>query len=406
MKKTILSDKIKQYVDKVKQNNKNVKSDQAAIEELIEIMGEYIEEYKELNPRTVRKWMDGDAYPDVEKLIVLSKIFGCTVDELLKDKEKEIRLNNFLPEWYEKLTDKPKKFVFDLLECYRTGELSKRFSPFLLQTLWEEGSDELVEYFKYASRGNLVSVFFEIVEVENNFVILDKYYLRNEMIKKEIENDKLVRQKDLLTEFFDDTNRFKNIVPEEIFKVIDIGYDEGGGYAYYYGELIEDEDGEPKRRTVKNERTGAWNEVGYEVIDDEEFTFLNHYKTKLSNEEFSNLKKSFARQKKKLLKYFLGDFLGEFVKPMREYFSYVGFGGYNEYNDKDTREIGKYYYTVDFLLLIDEKDIEKILMADYQGKLQDNIARMNQSLGETIDRASKMVDLWKEIEEYDGEDNE
>lgn len=34
---------------------------------------------------TVAKWENGDAFPRVEKMVKLAKLYNCTVDDLLKD---------------------------------------------------------------------------------------------------------------------------------------------------------------------------------------------------------------------------------------------------------------------------------------------------------------------------------
>jgi len=45
--------------------------------------------------QAISKWETGQSYPDLEKLIQLSNIFGVTIDELVKgDKELEKKLIN------------------------------------------------------------------------------------------------------------------------------------------------------------------------------------------------------------------------------------------------------------------------------------------------------------------------
>ena len=43
----------------------------------------------EVHPSTVVKWETGIAFPRVDILIKLSDLFGCTIDELVRGKEKE-----------------------------------------------------------------------------------------------------------------------------------------------------------------------------------------------------------------------------------------------------------------------------------------------------------------------------
>lgn len=43
----------------------------------------------EVSRQSVSKWESGVAFPETEKLIRMSELFGCTIDYLLKDKESE-----------------------------------------------------------------------------------------------------------------------------------------------------------------------------------------------------------------------------------------------------------------------------------------------------------------------------
>ncbi|MGM9567333.1 MAG: helix-turn-helix domain-containing protein [Clostridia bacterium] len=54
-------------------------------EQLAEILG--------VSRQAVGKWESGRAYPETEKLIRISELFDCSLDELLKDGEKEERID-------------------------------------------------------------------------------------------------------------------------------------------------------------------------------------------------------------------------------------------------------------------------------------------------------------------------
>lgn len=66
------------FSERVKDYRKNKKISQ---EQLANMMG--------ITRQSVSKWELGQAYPDTEKLIELSKLIGITVDELLKSSDKE-----------------------------------------------------------------------------------------------------------------------------------------------------------------------------------------------------------------------------------------------------------------------------------------------------------------------------
>ena len=46
---------------------------------------EKLAERMNVSRQTVSKWETGDVYPDLDKLMELSKMFSCTIDALLKE---------------------------------------------------------------------------------------------------------------------------------------------------------------------------------------------------------------------------------------------------------------------------------------------------------------------------------
>lgn len=54
----------------------------------------------QINESTVSKWETGESKPRVEKLLELAHIFGCTVDELLREdlKMPKVKSNRITPE--------------------------------------------------------------------------------------------------------------------------------------------------------------------------------------------------------------------------------------------------------------------------------------------------------------------
>lgn len=54
---------------------------------------EQFAEILKVSRQSVSKWERDDAYPDTEKLIRIGKIFGCSLDYLLKDELEQMDVN-------------------------------------------------------------------------------------------------------------------------------------------------------------------------------------------------------------------------------------------------------------------------------------------------------------------------
>jgi len=61
---------------------------------------EELAEMLQVSRQSVSKWESGQSYPETDKLVVLSQIFGVTVDSLLKDGEIETDRANTISEPY------------------------------------------------------------------------------------------------------------------------------------------------------------------------------------------------------------------------------------------------------------------------------------------------------------------
>ena len=73
---------------KAKRKEKNISQEQLA---------------KELNisRQAISKWESGKAYPDIDNLILLRKIFGVSLDELIMEEEEKVEENNSKQELIE-----------------------------------------------------------------------------------------------------------------------------------------------------------------------------------------------------------------------------------------------------------------------------------------------------------------
>ena len=93
------------------------------------VIGDIISKIKDktkvtLDPRTIYKWKNGEAFPDINNLIALSEILNVTVDELLKTQITEFNEDK-LPSWYKKLNNNEINALLFLTEPVRTGKISE-----------------------------------------------------------------------------------------------------------------------------------------------------------------------------------------------------------------------------------------------------------------------------------------
>ena len=61
---------------------------------------ENLAELLDVSRQSISKWESGGSYPETEKLITLSEIFGVTLDSLMKDGELQQDINNTLSQPY------------------------------------------------------------------------------------------------------------------------------------------------------------------------------------------------------------------------------------------------------------------------------------------------------------------
>lgn len=76
---------------------------------------------KELNisRQAISKWESGKAYPDIDNLILLRKIFGVSLDELIMEEEEKLEENNSKQE----LIESSEKGIFEDMDS-ETEEFS------------------------------------------------------------------------------------------------------------------------------------------------------------------------------------------------------------------------------------------------------------------------------------------
>ena len=360
MKKTIFSEKLQHYLDTVKATNINIKSDEKAITYLIEKMNEATETPISLSTRAVRKWLNGETYPDAEKLVILSTIFDCTIDELLKDRTTTLQLNEALPLWYQELSESSKKIMLKLLENCRTGNRNRIYWEIFDDHIWRGNNMDI-------SPSAISMLFFPCTLSEKSVQIHgDLYYTAEDIREKELNLHKEKEQRRILEQYLTacpDINQER--VAETILKLIDIGYSDFSGWTRYWNEPIP---GEKWGLTVDHLElmTDNWNEIAFRFEDE-----TNNIKAKL----YENLTENGQKQ----LEYNI-DIQTTEIKEKVFYelldkglitFEQRGFFRIN-FRDKEQTS-SRAYFCVKALLNIDEKDIIKILVSKFRKELNSNI---------------------------------
>lgn len=373
MKNSAFSQKLRKYLDEIKDKQK-IKSDENAIGTFIEEINKNLESPITLSTRAVRKWINGESYPDVEKLLIISSIFNCTVDDLLKDFQKDIRLSTSLPVWYEELREEERRFVLKMLENYQTGDLSSQQVSVLNEKMDEEYKDfsvtdvENMKEVKKIEESILNGTFTELYCLcdisEGIFIHTDKYYTYQELKEKEISRHKKMEQLRLLEKYFTENLNLKNEnLPEEILRVIDLGYSEAtddSGYSRYWKEkqyigdfLLNDMDLELS--------TSNYNEVSFycddelkleEVIQKEITDSAKREMECLVDEQFETMKRT------------------SFKKLIEKNLIILKNGGFSCLKFKD-RNKGKshIYFCMKIKLNMPESDVRNILAWEYKQEL-------------------------------------
>lgn len=89
-------------------------------EEFAKKISEQLIDADEITGRAVIKWENGESYPTIEKLVVISKILGKPIDELLKDKINCCSVNTY---WnaenrVNKLSERSKSLLLRIIHEY------------------------------------------------------------------------------------------------------------------------------------------------------------------------------------------------------------------------------------------------------------------------------------------------
>ena len=76
----------------------NVKATGENIKRLLEEAGMTVKDLQKIfgfaTPQAIYKWIRGEALPTVDNLLILAKVFGVTVDDILVVNEVEIKVAN------------------------------------------------------------------------------------------------------------------------------------------------------------------------------------------------------------------------------------------------------------------------------------------------------------------------
>src|SRR5699024_8432006 len=80
----------------------------------------------EVSRQAVSKWESGQTYPEMDKLLSLCKIFGCTLDELTNDDVKEINVHKETKTTFSNLVDEGLKQVKKAVTMFARMTLSSK----------------------------------------------------------------------------------------------------------------------------------------------------------------------------------------------------------------------------------------------------------------------------------------
>ncbi len=334
-----------------------------------------------VSERAIKKWVDGDAYPDTENLIALSEIFHCTVDDLLKDKKETIRFNDSLPEWYENLSEQSKKIVLATLEPYRTGNIC-----FSAQDKLENSAlDYFLEYSKddiSNATNTLVfphifnSLFFELLKEDNEIKIVDfdKYYTHDQIIKKEKNTHQKKYQQELLQLIINHENFSDKLIDaQRILRLIEIGYIELPsrlGYAdfidktYIFQPLITGDS--PVEMRPEDHLTTCANECGFTVETESIDSFLQTFNPHYTN----SIKKDINKWQSRIEQEYFHELINCNKIKLSYTFAYIDF-----HTEKFNHS--KPYFETRLQLLIDEREAKNILINEYKNEINTNATQLN-----------------------------
>ncbi len=86
--KNALGLNIEKYLVELIENNEEIVSKTEAFDYFIEQLMLYLDDKDGISERSVRKWINAEAYPKIDRLIAISMILDVSIDQLLKDEIK------------------------------------------------------------------------------------------------------------------------------------------------------------------------------------------------------------------------------------------------------------------------------------------------------------------------------
>ncbi|MBD5632101.1 MAG: hypothetical protein HDP34_02585 [Clostridia bacterium] len=400
---TVLGKNIQKYLEDIKAKNPKIKNDAKARAYLNDKLSEILKS-SGVSDRAIMKWISGEAYPEMDKLLALSYILNTSVDELLKDKELDFCLTNNLPKWYFHLSENSKQILIKMLSVFNEGQYSKtrlrELQNLELKKLLVENQDvnkeENLNIFKTLYGGPIFNTYFSCEIQDDDINFYSDVYGFDDMVKKECEKHKTEHQKELMTAFL---HKNKNTLSaehlaEELQKVADIGYreclHEVGGYPVYYGEenVLKWDDGESEDINLEEEQeTECWNEIPYFVETHANFLDVE-FKNRLNYKQFENLKQRIFGKIEELREKHFHEL--EELNILSVVFCYEW--TCIQFYDKEYNT-GDYYLNFRCRLHITENEIRQILTYIFMENLETKISNMNKSIEEQKRIAKNLSDF-------------
>ena len=374
-----IGERIKKYIEDMQEPNKKY-----TIKDFKEEVKAETESELDVTDKAIYKWITGEAVPKTENLVVLSKFFKITIDELLKGeiKSKGSYKNTTIQTKLANLSDVAENMLFKICKI---GNGKTNF-PIHFKVLHSE--DEIII---------LDNVILSRDEVIKRYVIR-----RTEKFKKERALD-FIRDNLICSNFNNISNEAIEKLSEEMRKYLDVGFVESDGKTsgiYYrtgmketypateknYNELlnlpiIDDNGNEVNLEHISLENglddtykirkwQSAWNvEVFNEALSNGNAidNFVTYSRCKLLPYETELLQQSvddqFKNIKERLFKELLDD---EIITITDNYFSLFTQTEKTSYNSDYLS------YCIQIRLNLSQEDICEILTLQYKNSLRSN----------------------------------
>ena len=354
-----------------------------------------------LDPRTIYKWKNGEAFPDINNLIALSEILNVTVDELLKTQITEFNEDK-LPSWYKKLNNNEINALLFLTEPVRTGKISEALESinrgWFFKIMLNDTSSSSVKNSNYKL---LIDASFKCLLKNNEWFFDDKLLSNEDIFINEKNKLDPILKRQLLNDYFT-LNTHHDI--DEILKVVDVGYFDNSQHNTLSPHLYKhknftglyDDENNAIYITEDEKVTENANEIGYSIdfARSDVDSFVKHNSTKNKKHLESLIKTSIYIAFEKHFKT-LSD--NNIIKLVASGFSDFNFDSYTEFEIDDSYYENKtLYYTLFFEINIDEEDLTNILTDII--KKQSNYAKTHKNICDKIYNYEKdLVDLANEL---------